>query len=183
MLKTYKKYCNFDNLPNHFIVIFKRLSTCDQCMAHMLWLCRVVAMIEFVLYIQIQYRRMNLSIKNKFPNHILFPEIPTLFIVRSVLNLFTLGAADEYRARKIFKHVIEYLHVSNFQRLTNQISCYYSYWFRIKTSQNCHISASQNTVKGFNFAVLKFRDFLDGDLSRWFKFRGIWLLKCTCNNR
>ena len=28
MLKTYKKYCNLDNLPNHFIVVFKRLSTC-----------------------------------------------------------------------------------------------------------------------------------------------------------
>ena len=25
-----------------------------------------------------------------------------------------------------------------------------------------------HTVKGFNFAVLKFRGFLDGDLSRWF---------------
>ena len=34
MLKTYKKYCNFDNLPNHFIVMFKRLSTCDRCMIH-----------------------------------------------------------------------------------------------------------------------------------------------------
>ena len=29
------------------------------------------------------------------------------------------------------------------------------------------------TVKGFNFVVLKFRGFLDGDLSRWFNFRGI----------
>ena len=79
---------------------------------------------------------MKLSMKNKFPNHILFSEIPTfleitanqtLFIIGSVLNLFTLGAAHEYRTRKIFKHVIQYLHVSNFQRLTNQIPCYYSY--------------------------------------------------------
>ena len=117
MLKTYKKYCNLHNLPNHFIVVFKRLSTCDRCMAHMLWLCRVVAMIEFVLYIYIQSLRMKLSMKNKFPNHILFPAIPTfleitanqtLFIVGSVLNLFTLGAAHEYRTRKIFKHVIQY---------------------------------------------------------------------------
>ena len=53
---------------------------------------------------------MKLSMKNKFSNHILFPEIPTffeitanqtLFIVLSVLNLFTLGAAHEYRTRKI----------------------------------------------------------------------------------
>ena len=45
---------------------------------------------------------MQLSMKNKFPNLILFHEIPTffeitaietLFIVRSALNLFTLGAA------------------------------------------------------------------------------------------
>ena len=27
---------------------------------------------------------------------------------------------------------------------------------------------ARNTVKGFNFAVLKFRGFLDGDHSRWF---------------
>ena len=79
---------------------------------------------------------MKLSMKNKFSNHTLFPEIPTfleitanqtLFIVGSVLNLFTLGAAHEYRTRKIFKHVIQYLHVSNVQQLTNQIPCYYSY--------------------------------------------------------
>ena len=123
ILNTYKKYCNFDNVPNHFIVIFKRLSTCDQCMAHMLWLRRVVAMIEFELYINIQSLRMKLLMRNKFPNHILFPEIPTFFeitasqtliIVRFVFNLFTLGAVHKYRTRKMFKQIIEYLHVSNF---------------------------------------------------------------------
>ena len=140
MLKTYKKYCDFDNLPNHFIVIFKRLSTCDRYMAHMLWLCRVVAMIEFVLSINIQSLRMKLSMKKKFPNHILFPELPTFFGIAasqtlccsvSFKLLFRVGAAHEYRTRKIFKHVIENLHVSNFQRLPNQIPCYYSHWFRI----------------------------------------------------
>ena len=66
--------------------------------------------------------------KNKFPNHILFPEMPTffeitanqtLFIVLSVLNLFTLGVAHEYRTRKIFKHVIEYFTCLKFSA-TNQ---------------------------------------------------------------
>ena len=37
ILKTHNKYCNFDNLPNNFIVIFKRLTTGDRCMAHILW--------------------------------------------------------------------------------------------------------------------------------------------------
>ena len=143
MLKKYKKYCNFITYPILLLLFSngcRHVSWCDRCIAHMMWLCRVVAKIEFVLYIYIQCLRMKLSMKNKFPNHILFPEIPTFFeitanqtliIVLSVLNLFTLGAAHEYRTRKIFKHVIEYLHVSNFQQLTNQIPCYYSYWFRI----------------------------------------------------
>ena len=93
-------------------------------------------MIEFVLSIYVQSLRMKLSMQNKLPNHIIFSEIPTffektasqtLFIVQSVLNLFTLGAAHEYRVKKNFKHVIENLHVSNFQQLTNQIPFYYSY--------------------------------------------------------
>ena len=139
MLKTYKKYCNLITYPillslfsNGCRHVTGALHTCCSCVASLL----ITAMIEFVLYIYIQCLRMKLSMKNKFPNHILFPEIPTffeitanktLFIVLSVLNLFTLGAAHEYRTRKIFKHVIEYLLVSNFQRLTNQIPCYYSY--------------------------------------------------------
>ena len=59
MLNTFKKYCHFGNLPDQFIVIFKRLSTCDQCMAHAVTdLCRVVAMIEIVLSTHIQSLRM-----------------------------------------------------------------------------------------------------------------------------
>ena len=51
-----------------------------------------------ILSSYIQCLRMKLSMKNKFPNHILFPEIPTffeitanqtLFIVLTVLYLFT----------------------------------------------------------------------------------------------
>ena len=39
------------------------------------------------------------------------------------------------------------------------------------------------TIKGFNFAVLKVRGFLNGDLSQWFKFRGFGILRCTCSHR
>ena len=100
-------------------------------MAHMLWLCRVVATTGFVLYTHIESLGMKLSMKNKPPFHILFPKIPTffeitdiqiLFIVRSVT--YVLGTAHKYRTRTIFKHDIENLHVSNFQRLTNQIPCF-----------------------------------------------------------
>ena len=80
MLNTFKEYCHFGNLPDQFIVIFKRLSTCDRCMAHGVTELRcVVAMIEIVLSIHIRFLRMEISIKNEFPYHILFPEIPTYF--------------------------------------------------------------------------------------------------------
>ena len=55
---------------------------------------------------------MKLSMKNKFPNYILFPELPTFFgitasqtLCRSVSFelLFTVDAAHEYRIRNIFK--------------------------------------------------------------------------------
>ena len=103
-------------------------------------LCRVVAVIEFVLYIYIQSLRMKLSMKNKFPNRIPLSEMSTyfeitasqaLFIVQSVLNLFIFGAVHEYRTRKTVKRVIENLHISIFQLLNNQIPCYYSFLFRI----------------------------------------------------
>ena len=130
MLKTYKKYCNFDIFPYHFIVTFKRLWTCDRCMAHMQWLCRVVAArIEFVLFINIQSLGMKLSMKNKFPNHLLFPEISifleitaskTLFIVL----LFTLGTAHEYRTQKKNSSTLLRIHMSKiFSDLSKQKCC------------------------------------------------------------
>ena len=54
MLNTFKKHCQFCNFPDQFIVILKRLSTCDRCMVHVVTeLRRVVAMIEIVLSIHI----------------------------------------------------------------------------------------------------------------------------------
>ena len=38
----------------------------------------------------------------------------------------------------------------------------------IKKGSRRAFAAGVDTVKGFNFAVLKFRDFFDGDLSRLF---------------
>ena len=59
--RKHTKHCHFDNLPNHLLFFFfKWLSRCDRYMAHMLWLCRVVAMMALVLYIQIQSLRMEL---------------------------------------------------------------------------------------------------------------------------
>ena len=51
-------------------------------------------------------------------------------------------------------HNIIVLHLPHTCNLNFLTSDYVQYW--------------HNTVKGFNFAVLKFRGFLDGDLSRWF---------------
>ena len=80
IINTFKKNCHFGNLPDQFIVIFKRLSTCDRCMAHAVTeLHRVVAMIEIALSKHIWSLRMEWSMKNKFTYRILFPEIPTYF--------------------------------------------------------------------------------------------------------
>ena len=49
-------------------------------MAHMLWLRRVVALIEYVRFMYIETLRMEWSMNNKFPHHILFPEkLPIYF--------------------------------------------------------------------------------------------------------
>ena len=109
MLNTYIKYCNFDNLPNHSIVIFKQLSTCDRCMTHMLWLRRVIAMIEFVrLYTfslwewSAEWMISSLITHSSQNTHLLwnYRQANSLYRLVSEL-LFTLGARYEYRTRKI----------------------------------------------------------------------------------
>ena len=103
--------CHFGNLPDQFIIIFQ--------MAVYMWpvhgicvneLRSVVTMIEIVLSIHIQSLGMEWSMKNKFPYHVLFPEIPTYctLILPSVKLrfsfdqfelLFTWGSVQEYQAR------------------------------------------------------------------------------------
>ena len=117
--------------------------------------------------------------KNKFPQHILFPEIYTYFeitaskpllIVRSVLNFVYIRLKAEFEN---IKHIVENLHVSNFQRLTNQIPCYYSYLFRIQfdVTRICHEDHGPDQVyceiiyfRGAQFLWIHENRFIRGDV-------------------
>ena len=91
ILNTFKKYCHFGNLLHQFIVIFQ--TAVNMWPMHvpvhaMTEVRHVVAMIEIVLSIHIRSLRMEWSMKNKFPYHILFPEIPTYFKITASQTLF-----------------------------------------------------------------------------------------------
>ena len=69
MLKIYKNYCNFDNLPNHFIVIFKRLSTCGRCKVYrkkklIIRYHSTQHKINFISWVKILYTNPIFRIKN-----------------------------------------------------------------------------------------------------------------------
>ena len=83
----------------------------------MLWLDRVVPMIEFALStrIYIQPLRMKWSIMmNKFPHLILFIEIPTYFEITASQTLFIVRSVLNWFFKPIFKLVIGNLRIANF---------------------------------------------------------------------
>ena len=59
-------------------------------------------------------------------------------------------------------------HDSERQLLAKIVIYRYPHSMETVTDVKDQNSLEAYTVKGFNFAVLKFHDFLDGDISRWF---------------
>ena len=157
--KTYKKYCDFDNLPNHFIIIFKRLSTWPMHGTHAVTVSRRWCDRFCTLFINIQSMRMKLSMKNKFPNHILFPELPTFFENDRQSNSLSFGQfwtfvysgrhAPMPNSKNFQGRYWEFtIRVSNFQQITNQIPCYYSYWSCwLRILQNDHNKVELHLTK------------------------------------
>ena len=154
MLQTYKKYCYLITYPillslfsNGCRHVTGALHTCCDCVVSLLWYNLYFIYTFNVWEWSKQWRISSLitSSSLKYPLSLKLPPIK-LFIVLSVLNLFTLGAAHEYQTRKIFKHDIEYLHFSNFQLLTHQIAFYYSYWFRMLFKSKITSDATNKTI-------------------------------------
>ena len=109
-------------------------------MLHVTELRRVVAMIEILLSIHIwslkwsdQWRISSLITSSSLKYPLIWNCRQSNSVSRSISLNFCLHGAPRRNTEldNFLKQVIENLHVANFQRLTNQILCNWSYWFRI----------------------------------------------------